>query len=117
MTEMLLEYDVVLFGSDGYAYRPRVWGNEARDCTRRWRGWIEFLPLIPGPPLPTSPETTQPDRACTVYWSAGLTRVYLEGALERAIRLAQRQSATANPRLELTSFDRSFLKSLVIAPG
>jgi hypothetical protein len=113
--EVLLEYDRLLFGDDGRTYRARAWGGEAHDGTHRWHGWIEFLPLEGGSPVRTARETTQPDRTCTVYWSTGLTRVYLEGALERALRLAD--AIRTNSLIELTSFDRWFLKSLVIAPG
>src|SRR2546425_4109185 len=45
----------------------------------------------------TAPETTQPNRTCTVYWSTGLTPVYLEGALERALsRVGVRSAAGAS---------------------
>jgi len=35
-------------------------------------------------------ETTQPSRADAMYWATGLTRVYLEGALARALDPARR---------------------------
>ena len=52
----------------------------------RWTAWIEFIPLDGGQPLRSPRETTQPNRTDTEYWAAGLTAVYLEGALERARR-------------------------------
>jgi len=36
----------------------------------------------------TGTESTQPEREHLVYWATGLTPVYLEGALERALRPA-----------------------------
>jgi hypothetical protein len=147
MAEVFLEYQTPLFVDNGLAYRARACGGEAHDGTHRWHGWIEFLPIEGGSPVRTARETTQPDRTCTVYWSTGLTRVYLEGALARALRLAEVQRpvahsfrmtgltrghplpsrAAANPwvlsgvrtnsLLELTASDRWFLKSLAIAPG
>jgi hypothetical protein len=87
--QVFLEYDVLLSMEDGRAYRARACGGEARDGTRRWYGWIEFLPQGEGAPVRTAWETTQPDKTCTVYWSTGLTPVYLQGALERALRLVQ----------------------------
>ena len=83
--EVFLEYDALLSVDDRRAYRARACGGEARDGTNRWQGWIEFLPQGEGSPVRTARETTQPDRTCTVYWSMGLTHVYLEGALERAL--------------------------------
>jgi hypothetical protein len=97
--EVFLEYHALLSVDDGPVYRARACGGEARDGTNRWHGWIEFLPQ--GVPqgegslvLHTARETTQPDRTCTVYWSTGLTQVYLEGALERARGLVRIRSAT-----------------------
>jgi hypothetical protein len=93
--EVFLEYHALLSVDDGPAYRARACGGEARDGTNRWHGWIEFLPQGKGSlVLHTARETTQPDRTCTVYWSTGLTQVYLEGALERALGLVRIRSAT-----------------------
>lgn len=54
-----------------------------------WQGWLEFEPIsgpgAGGPPLQSPRETTQPNRTDTIYWATGLTPVYLEGALERAL--------------------------------
>ena len=55
-----------------------------------WQGWIEFLPVAEGPPLRTGRETTQPNRPDLLYWATGLTAVYLDGALERALRPVSR---------------------------
>jgi hypothetical protein len=58
-----------------------------------WQGWIEFEPLAGGIVQRSGRETTQPKREDAIYWATGLTAVYLEGALERAlkphVRLAQ----------------------------
>ena len=86
--EVFLEYDALLSVDDRRAYRARACGGEARDGTNRWHGWIEFWPQGEGSRVRTARETTQPDRACTVYWSTGLTQVYLEGALGRALSLS-----------------------------
>jgi hypothetical protein len=50
-----------------------------------WQGWIEFIPVHGGEPRRSPRETTQPNRTDTVYWATGLTSVYLEGALRRAM--------------------------------
>ena len=54
-----------------------------------WHGWIEFDLLDESGRRATlrSPrETTQPNRTDTEYWATGLTPVYLEGALTRALK-------------------------------
>jgi hypothetical protein len=50
-----------------------------------WQGWIEFEPVDGGAPIRSPRETTQPNRTDTQYWATGLTVVYLEGALCRAL--------------------------------
>jgi hypothetical protein len=50
-----------------------------------WQGWIEFFPLDGGDPIRSGRETTQPNLADAEYWATGLTHVYLEGALRRAL--------------------------------
>jgi hypothetical protein len=50
-----------------------------------WQGWIEFVPIDAGVPVRTPRETTQPNRTDTQYWATGLSPVYLEGALARAL--------------------------------
>ncbi len=63
-----------------------------------WEGWIEFVPLGGGRPVHTARETTQPNKKDTVYWASGLTAVYLEGALKRALNpLVRRTPAAAEP--------------------
>jgi hypothetical protein len=50
-----------------------------------WQGWLDFVPLTGGAPVRSQRETTQPNRVDTEYWATGLTPVYLEGALMRAL--------------------------------
>lgn len=92
MAEVLLEFRSLVFARDGQAYRVLACGAAARDGTKRWCGWIEFLPVAGGPPVRTARETTQPNRMCTAYWSTGLTPAYLEGALGRALKPMRIQS-------------------------
>lgn len=136
--EVLLEYRSFVFARNGQAYRVLACGAAAGDGTNRWEGWLEFLPAPGGPRVRTGRETTQPNRTCTVYWSTGLTRAYLQGALERALQLVARQpgartraswmtgsfrrggaasGSTVAPKfiLKLTPADRRFLSSLGIA--
>jgi hypothetical protein len=83
MAEVLVEFEAAFPGPDGAAYAPRACAREAEDG--RWEGWIEFSELDSGAVIQTARETTQPTRDGVMYWATGLTRVYLEGALARAI--------------------------------
>lgn len=83
MAEVLVEFTDVVPGEGGTRYVARACGRPTADGT--WEGWIEFLPVDDGPALRTGRETTQPNRTDTLYWATGLTAVYLEGALHRAL--------------------------------
>ena len=63
-----------------------VWGQSLADG--RWEGWLVFVPADGSPPLATSRETTQSNRAALTYWASGLAATYLEGAFARAVARA-----------------------------
>ena len=84
MAEILATYPEVIAGSDGRSYTARACGAPMDDS--RWQGWLEFEPVDGGPPLRSMRETTQPNRVDTAYWATGLTAIYLEGSLERALK-------------------------------
>ena len=98
MSEVLVEFREALAGAEGALYRARVCGRVMEDGL--WEGWIEFIPIGAGEALRSPRETEQPNRDDLVYWATGLTPVYLEGALERALRPATpaASAATATPR-------------------
>ena len=83
MPETLLQFPRSIAAPDGTLYEARACGAPM-DATM-WQGWIEFIPIGGGEPLRSPRETTQPNRTDTEYWATGLTDVYLEGALRRAI--------------------------------
>lgn len=83
MAETLLVYQTSIASPDGTLYEARAVGDDMPGGG--WQGWLEFLPLAGGPPVHTARETTQPNRVDTEYWATGLTPVYLEGALKRAL--------------------------------
>lgn len=85
MAEVFREFESVVVAPDGTTYRARVCGGEARDGTRRWHGWIEFVDSDRGTTIRTQRETTQRNRTDTAYWANGLTPHYLDGALRRAL--------------------------------
>lgn len=84
MAELLLEYPEAITSEDGKNYTARACGSESPDG--KWQGWIEFVPLGDGEPVRSSRETTQPNRRDAEYWASGLSYVYLQGALRRALR-------------------------------
>jgi hypothetical protein len=83
MAETLLQFQTPVRAPDGTMYEARACGAEAPGGN--WHGWLEFVPLEGGEPVRSQRETTQPNRVDTMYWASGLTPVYLEGALLRAL--------------------------------
>jgi hypothetical protein len=84
-SETLAEYPASLADSDGVGYVARAYGRPREDGL--WEGWLEFEREDGTVRVRTGRETTQPNRVDLVYWAAGLTPVYLEGALRRASEL------------------------------
>jgi hypothetical protein len=83
MAELIHEHVLRVTDGGGRAYIPRTYGEARDDGT--WQGWIEFHPLLPGPPvLATGQETSQPNRTALEYWASGLEPVYFDGAFSRA---------------------------------
>ena len=101
MAEVLVTFTHTVAGPDGAIYTARACGREKADG--RWEGWLEFYAVDGADTLRSARETTQPNRTDTAYWATGLTPVYLEGALARALRPAIPSQAQA----EITpAFDR-----------
>jgi hypothetical protein len=84
VAEVLVEFTELVVSSDGKSYTARACGSEMPEGG--WQGWLEFLPAGDGEPVRSGRETTQPNRVDTEYWATGLTPVYLEGALRRALK-------------------------------
>ena len=99
MAEVLTEFADVVVDEAGVRYHVHACGAEMLDGM--WEGWLEFLPLDGGPPIRSERETTQPNQKAAAYWATGLTPVYLEGSLQRALN--PRVSRT--PTLDSPSFD------------
>jgi hypothetical protein len=97
MAEILLQFQAPVTGPDGSQYTARAAGAEVPGGT--WQGWIEFLPLVSGEPVCSPRETTQPNRTDAVYWATGLTLVYLEGALARALTTSRPSTTPPDPPL------------------
>lgn len=101
VAEVIVALPDVLAAGNGRTYTAQAVG--AATSLGQWEAWIEFIPLDGGPPAASRRETTQPNRAAAVYWATGLTTIYLEGALARALagnggraETASRARSTAN---------------------
>ena len=69
--------------ASGRVYTAQACGRQRDDGI--WEGWFEFVPADGSVVLRSPRETTQPNRAALEYWAAGITAVYLEGALQRTV--------------------------------
>lgn len=87
MAELLTEFETSVRDENGREFIARACGRECADG--HWEGWLEFVPLDGGIVIRSARETTQPNRVDTEYWATGLTSIYLEGALRRALQPVQ----------------------------
>ena len=90
LAEVLVEFDEPVTAEDGKIYIARACGGPM--AGNGWQGWIEFVPAT-GDPIRSARETTQPNRQDTIYWATGLTPVFLEGSLHRALNPTTRPIA------------------------
>jgi hypothetical protein len=84
LAEILRVFDEPIGHSSG-TFHARVVGRRADD--QMWEAWLEFVPIDPpgGEAVITSVESRQPAEDYLEYWAQGLTVVYAEGALDRAL--------------------------------
>ena len=87
MAEVLTEFESSVYDENGREFIARACGRECADG--HWEGWLEFVPFDGGVVIRSARETTQPNRVDTEYWATGLTPIYLEGALRRALEPVQ----------------------------
>lgn len=83
VSRLVLTYRQPLVARDGRSYTTHAWGRRRDDGT--WEGWLEFSPYDGTAVLRSARETTQPNLRDLEYWASGLSPVYREGALERAL--------------------------------
>lgn len=91
--QVFATFEAPIVDADGLLYAARACGRQRPGG--EWEGWIEFVRADGGPTLRTRRETTQSTRGDLAHWAGGLTAVYLEGALARA--LAPMPVAAAGP--------------------
>jgi hypothetical protein len=83
MVKFAYEFERPLTSTAGN-YVARLYGQQQTDG--RWGGWLVFV-ATGGRMIATDRETTQSTLAELTYWATGLSDVYLQGALERALAL------------------------------
>ena len=91
MAEVLARFSEPVRDQEGRIYRAQACGAPMADGL--WEGWIEFVPIDSGPAVRSPRETTQPNGRDAAYWASGLTPIYLEGALGRALNPTVRRVA------------------------
>jgi hypothetical protein len=96
MAQLVSTFSEVMRTTDGTSYTITACGRERSDGT--WEGWLEFAPDNTSRVLRTRRETTQPNLTDLRYWATGLTAVYLEGALARALEVPPSARSTGVPQ-------------------
>jgi hypothetical protein len=90
MSDVLRSFDEPIGHSSG-RYHARVIGKRATDGM--WEGWLEFTPLDSAlDVVASSVESRQATKPQLEYWALGLSVVYAEGSLDRAVRPLRVQS-------------------------
>jgi len=84
MLSLAHHYDELVTSAAG-SYRARVYGMQQADGM--WAGYIVFFAPGGWRAISTDRQTTQSTLAALSYWASGLTRLYLHGALDRALAL------------------------------
>lgn len=105
MSERIHTHSSVISGIGGVTYRAHVVGTERENGS--WEARIVFEPVDEaGPELSTDRETTQPNRTDLEYWASGLEPAYIEGALARAVRVAEKTRTGTPPPQPRTGAER-----------
>jgi hypothetical protein len=87
MFHRLRQYELIA-AADGVWYRPRAYGDPRSDGM--WDGWLIFFRADQAIAIaPPDPETTQSSMAALAGWAMGVSSLYLEDALDRALALAE----------------------------
>ena len=83
MERLLQEFERRITDDQGTIYRVFLFGRSRPADT--WVGWLVFERISDGQRFSTDVETTQPNAEAVVYWATGLTDIYFDGALVRAM--------------------------------
>jgi hypothetical protein len=96
MQQLLQEFERHVTGADGEPYTVLLYGRGRPNDT--WQGWLVFVRQRDNRRFATPVETTQPSAETVLYWASGLTDVYFDGALTRALESkAMHPASVAEP--------------------
>ena len=110
MAVTVTRFETPVLDREGLLYTATVCGRERDDGL--WEGWIEFTNIENKKVVRSTRETTQPNFTDLKYWATGLTAVYLEGALDRILRVPRaRQSPPIPPPVYDGPAERTSSKS------
>lgn len=116
MAEILVKFDEPIAAPGGKTYYAQAVGKEVEGGL--WDGWLEFQSVEDGlDALASGRETTQPNRKNLEYWAQGLTKVYLEGALNRATWLAEPTRERPPIEVEPSRFSEPASRSPIPSPS
>jgi len=104
VNEVLVHFDESITGRDGVDWSARACGRE--DGDGRWSGWLEFS-RDGDDWRATDVESVQPNRRDLEYWVTGLSRVYLQGALARALQDDSERDAGRTSEAERAGVSRA----------
>jgi hypothetical protein len=108
MEQLLQEFETPVADSAGTIYRVFLYGRSRPADT--WQGWLVFERTTDGKRFPTGVETTQPSAEAVLYWAAGLTGAYFDGALGRAVSSHGHDvTPVAAPQRRLAAIERAVL--------
>jgi hypothetical protein len=122
--EFVHKFSTLTAGPDGRWYVARAYADQQPGGL--WEGWFVFFPLTAdAPAVATDRETTQSKRADVDYWVSGITPVYLQGALQRALHrqpearlarhIARAELEAIYARAELQAYDAAAEEARALA--
>lgn len=122
MLDVVHRYGAVV-KSGGSVYHASAYAERQDGGT--WHGYLVFTTAGGGRTVVTPRETTQSTRDALSYWAGGISAVYLEGALDRAIslqpevqlerRLEEIARLEADARAEVANLERAAAAARAVA--
>ena len=108
MERLLQQFEHRLTDANGDTYEVFLYGRSRPHDT--WQGWLVFERSSDGARFTTDVETTQTNAEAILYWAAGLSSAYFDGALARAQKPAHAPTPVAfTPPATLAQIEQDVL--------
>jgi len=108
MDEILQQFEQPVIDENGARHTVYLYGRSRPGDT--WQGWLVFERQSDGLRYATGVETTQPNRQAILYWAAGLTDSYFDGAFNRARKTPrERHDRAAMQEVNLAEIEHDVL--------